>query len=222
MADNTFWVDKLVYGNPSRDDVQNMEVKNFLTAALYEDLCGYPCPGNSSVAVKHELSELLKYAKSSDADDRKRMLDVGLVPAIVQNCAENGIDPAVVGPIAQSVVRDVLPLVTRLKYRYNRPRPFQLAYYYNVKLFPDFSKFVSSPSYPSGHACLGGVICEVLGSRIQGAYAAMKGFAGDIAETRLYMGVHYLSDNNFALQVAQRICELPQFREKYEFDVYLK
>ena len=49
---------------------------------------------------------------------------------------------------------DVEILAMKLKMHFNRPRPFQIAAYYDVKL--DYNKTIqhgaaSAPSYPSGH-----------------------------------------------------------------------
>lgn len=222
MSQDDMFIDKIRFGNPSKEDYHNMsQDKNFLIMALFEELKQYPFPKNSSEIVKRELKMLLEYQHSETVETRKKVFDVGMVPEIINICAHNGKDPAVVRQICDQVTHDVLPLITKLKYFYNRPRPYQLSYYFHFKLFPDFSKFVSSPCYPSGHATLGAVICEVLGSRCRDAYAGMKELTGMIAESRLYMGVHYVSDNNFALQVAQRICENKDFRKKHLFDVYL-
>lgn len=221
MSQDDMFIDKIRFGNPSKEDQHNMQVKNFLTLALEEDLKQFPFPKNSSRATKEELLMLLDYQKSDTVETRKKVFDVGMVPEIINICAANGKDPHVIKQICDQVTHDVLPLITKLKYYYNRPRPYQLAYYFHFALFPDFSKFVSSPCYPSGHATLGAVICEVLGSRNQGAYAGMKELTGMIAESRLYMGVHYMTDNNFALSVAQRVCENKDFRLRHQFDVYL-
>jgi hypothetical protein len=221
MSQDDMFIDKIRYGNPSKEEYNNMQVRNFLTIALEEDLKQFPFPKNSTHVVKQELQMLLDYQDSDTVEMRKQIFDVGMIPEIVNICAANGKDAGEVDKICKQVTNDVLPLITKLKYYYNRPRPYQLAYYFHFKLFPYFSKFVSSPCYPSGHATLGAVICEVLGSRYRGAYAGMKELTGMIAESRLYMGVHYVSDNNFALQVAERICTNKDFRKKYEFDIYL-
>ena len=37
----------------------------------------------------------------------------------------------------------------------------------------------------------------------------------DVAYSRLYLGVHYPSDNDFAIEIAKEILKHPDFTKKY-------
>lgn len=217
---NTQLLDSIVWGNPSREDKHNIDIRNYLSDLLPE-LCRHKPYKNSSHATRQELNKLLTYSELQAHSERKELFDGDLVPFMNQLFENNGVDPDEVYQTTLAVVIDVQPLITQLKYAYQRPRPFQLAYYHGLKFFPSFSKFVSSPSYPSGHTVLCAVMGEVLAthyaSAMPGCYEAMLRITGEVAESRLYMGVHYPSDNQFALQVSQAIIRHPSFRQKYEF-----
>lgn len=212
--------DDIKYGNPSLEDVNNMTVLTYLDGLL-PSLCMRTPFVNSSVATREELNQLQEYSKNTEHSIRRREFDGALIPYIVDLFAKNGADAENVNKTCNELAEDLLPLITKLKYHFQRPRPYQLAYYYKLAFFPSFSKFVSSPSYPSGHTVLCAVIAEVLGTHYSlqyaGLYSVLQNFTGEVMESRLYMGVHYASDNRFALEVAQAVINNKEFRQKYEF-----
>lgn len=213
-------LDFISWGQPSREDRNNMQNKNYLFDVL-PDLQKWSPPQNSSKATLEELNQLVAYSKMTEGGERRRVFDSDLVPYINDLFAKNGVDPDIVKDLTKTIVLDVIPLITFLKYHFQRPRPAQLAYYYELDFFPCFSKFVSSPSYPSGHSTMCLVIAEVLGTKyardFPGCFEIMSQFAEEVAESRLYMGVHYASDNRFARQTALAIINNREFRKKYGF-----
>src|SRR3954463_1241147 len=142
------FLDKIKYGNPTKDDLNNMQVKNYLDNLL-TDLYKWEPPLNSERATREELNILANYSAQIEKRGRKNIFDGELVPYLENIFVTNGGNPEFVHEITQNLVDDLLPLITKLKYRFQRPRPFQLAYYYQFHLYPHFSYFVSSPSYPS-------------------------------------------------------------------------
>ena len=65
----------------------------------------------------------------------------------------------------RNIYDDIYPLILKLKYKYQRPRPYQLAQYYKLKLFPLRSNSVGTPSFPSGHTIQSQLILGVLGQK---------------------------------------------------------
>ncbi len=213
-------LDEIVWGNPSQEDVHNMQVTNYLDVLL-PDLQNIRPFYNSSAGTREELNQLVRYSQQRDNSARRNVFDGDLVPYINNLFIKNGADSSDVMTTTKNLVDDVLPLITKLKYHHQRPRPFQLAHYLGLKFFPSFSKYVSSPSYPSGHTTLCLIIAEVLSTHYANSYPTcfevMKKFSGEVMDSRLYMGVHYASDNRFACQVAQAVIDNKNFREKYDF-----
>ena len=103
----------------------------------------------------------------------------------------------------------------KLKYKFNRPRPYQLAYPLKLNLFPLRSTSALSPSYPSGHTAQAYVIMGVIGNKNPNIYSMCKKIVDDIAESRVAIGVHYSSDNDFAYEVGEAILKNKKFAEKY-------
>lgn len=213
--------DQIGWGNPSLEDQNNIQVTNYLDDLLPTLKQQGPFQ-NSSQATREELQQLIAYSEYQSESKRRKLFDGELVPYINQLFIRNGCDKAHVEETTSEIVMDVLPIITKLKFFFQRPRPQQLAYYYRLPFFPNFSHFVSSPSYPSGHSVLAAVLTEVLSwhyaAVFPDCFAVMRHFSGEVMESRLYMGVHYPSDNRFALKVAQSILDHPGFKDKYEID----
>ncbi len=216
------FIDQLRFGNPSKEDIANMHIENYLDKVIPE-LKSFTPPPNNSQATMEELKLLMEYAERYKEQGRKAVFDQSLVPYIddlfIRNYATDFSTNEIIEEeankikkITQTIVDDLLPVITKLKYHFNRPRPFQLAYYYKYKLYPDYSYFVSSPSFPSGHTTMGTVICEVLGNVYPSSYSKMQAFMQEVAQSRLLMGVHFPSDNNMGVLIAQRILKNPEFR----------
>jgi hypothetical protein len=208
------FINQVRFGNPSLQDYHNMKIKNYLDQVLPYLTTFHP-PGNATGATKNELNQLIEYVSASRPGG-KEIFDNSLVP-FLNNLYTNNYPEAQadIEATTQQIVNDVLPVITKLKYYFQRPRPLQLAYYFNLQLFPTFSYFTSSPSYPSGHATLAMVLGNVLGNRYPETFDAMQEFITDVSESRLYMGVHYPTDNQMAVIICKAIVTNKEFQVKY-------
>ena len=123
--------------------------------------------------------------------------------------------PAKLEKVVREIHDDIIPLIVKLKFTYNRPRPYQLSFFKGLKLYPFKSATADSPSYPSGHAYQAKIYAEVLGNIYPKFYKALNDLANDIAWSRLYLGVHYPTDTEFALYMADIVLKHPEFRKKF-------
>ena len=103
----------------------------------------------------------------------------------------------------------------KLKIHFNRPRPFQLANYYQLKLFPFDSYSSNSASFPSGHTVQAFVILNVIANNHPTHYKFCKELIEDIANSRIYLGIHFPTDNDFAKEVGDKILKNKEFSKKY-------
>jgi len=207
----------ITYGNPSIENKERLE-QNTILMDLYKDLSKSEYPLNDSEEVKNELEEIVQSMKDLDNDENAPYLvryinyDKGLITLLIKNLSEMGIKEEM---MIRNIYNDISPLILKLKYKYQRPRPYQLAQYYKLKLFPLRSNSVGSPSFPSGHTIQSHVILGVLGQKYPKYYSQFKKMAEDIGYSRIYLGHHFPSDNDFGHLVAQRILEHPEFVKKY-------
>jgi hypothetical protein len=106
-------------------------------------------------------------------------------------------------------------VILKLKYHFQRPRPYQLAQHYKLKLFPFSSVSAETPSYPAGHTFQAALICHVLGNHFPEKFSYFDSLAKDIEYSRIYLGLHYPSDNDFSLYCVETIIKDKDFKARY-------
>ena len=110
---------------------------------------------------------------------------------------------------------DIGALIIQLKSHYQRPRPFQLALYTNQNLHPYDSVSAQSPSYPSGHATQAFFILSVIAFHYEEKKDELMKLAKQIADSRVILGLHYPSDNEFGFQIVNQLLLKENIKEKY-------
>jgi hypothetical protein len=211
-------LNQVTYGNPTIENKKFIEEKGFMDS-LFVQFDEDSFPLNDSELVKDELNEIVDYINSISDEENKSFLtryksyDRSLIQTIATTFKQKGID---VESLCEDIIADTKNLIYKLKYFYQRPRPFQLAQYYKLKLFPYNSFTSNTPSYPSGHTLQAYVILNVIANKHPNQYQFCKEMIDDIAYSRLYLGLHYPSDNDFSIEIAKKILQHPDFTKKYE------
>lgn len=217
------WLNKVTYGNLSEYHLNILKKKCLADEVIpildktYGNELNFPL--NNSETVKQELNDMSKKVKSvfdesnSEYLARYKRYDKNLMQSIVSTFALKGID---VEEIYNSVNDDIAPTIIKLKQKYQRPRPYQLAQYYKLKLFPYNTFSGHSPSYPSGHTIQAYVILNIIGNKFPKTYSFCKKFITDIADSRVYLGLHYPSDNDASYLIGQEILKLKSITDKYK------
>ena len=211
-------LDSITWGNPSQKHLPFLEPDKSPLEKHIPQLIKFTFPKNSSKACREELNELvdcvealkndeaaLKRYKAYDDNFTKVMAQV----IVEQNLGEKGAE------IVDKIIDDTVPLIMKLKFYFQRPRPYQMAEYYKLKLFPFYSRSAASPSYPSGHALQARLICNVLGNHFPDRFDYFESLATDIQHSRIYMGLHYPSDVDYALFIADTIMRDKEFKAKF-------
>lgn len=111
--------------------------------------------------------------------------------------------------ITKALSDDLLKIALYLKYVYGRPRPYQLAPYYNISLGID-DLDPGNPSFPSGHALLGYGLANHYASIYPDHSAVFEDIGNKIALSRLQSGVHYPSDLRYSKALAQWVIPVPE------------
>jgi hypothetical protein len=210
-------LNQVTYGNPTKEHKEFLE-KNSLVDDLFLKFKDDYFPLNDSELVKDELNDIVDYIDSISDEENKAFLtrykayDRSLIQVITTTFKQKGID---VESLCEDIIIDIRNLTYKLKYFYQRPRPNQLAQYFKLKLFPYNSFSASTPSYPSGHTLEAYVILNVIADKHPNQYQFCREMIDDVACSRLYLGLHYSSDNDFAKEVAKEILKHPKFTQKY-------
>ena len=207
----------LTYGNPSHDQLSFIQ-ETCLLDSLFDTFKDSITPKNDSELVKEELNEiadcLAVISQPENQNYLKRYLayDRNLIQALSSIFKEKDIE---VEELITDIVKDVQNLIYKLKYHFQRPRPYQLAQYYKLKLFPYKSFSAHTPSYPSGHTVQAIVILNVIGNKYPTEYQYCKELIEDIIYSRVYLGHHFPSDNDGGREIGKAILKNAEFTKKY-------
>jgi hypothetical protein len=210
-------IDQANYGNPTIQQKVFLDEVGFVDD-LFMKLKDEPFPANSSELTKDELNEIVDSLNSISDKENKSYLnrykayDRSIIQVLTTTLKQKGID---IETLCEEVIIDIRSLIYKLKYFYQRPRPNQLAQYYKLKLFPYKSYSADTPSYPSGHTIEAYVILNIVANRHPNESKFCKELIDDIAYSRIYLGLHYQTDNDFGKVVAKEILKHPKFTQKY-------
>ncbi|MFM7796097.1 MAG: phosphatase PAP2 family protein, partial [Candidatus Nitrosotenuis sp.] len=100
----------------------------------------------------------------------------------------------------------VYPILLNVKGFWNRPRPYQLAKFYNISINSIITDTTHTASYPSGHTVYSSLIAYIL----KDIYPELGQFELDkivdqTALARVMQGVHYPSDNAASLIFTKKV-----------------
>jgi hypothetical protein len=97
--------------------------------------------------------------------------------------------------------------VYALKYHYNRPRPDQIAPYYNEEVKVIYTSTHQTPAYPSGHTAYAALAAHMLSKKFPYYKKEFFSLAEQAGTARILQGVHYPSDNVAGFKLAKVIFE---------------
>lgn len=181
-----------VYTNDDITDKHAEKIEYVKTKGLFKDFnfskyfTKNP-PKNSSIQTYQELLYLKDLPEDDDFvekhDDIEKIME--------EVCKENNVT------FPKDLVKELLKSCSmlELKYHYNRPRPFQLAKYYNIKLGEHVMESMKTPSYPSGHSAQGFLIGKVLQTKLPINTDAFLEAGKRISYSRNLGRAHYPSDS---------------------------
>jgi hypothetical protein len=210
-------LDSITWGNPTQQQKEYLDKPSIFDKHISK-LIDFSFPKNSSKATREELNLLVDYTKqlkdSENYQKRYVSYDISLERTLAQVILESDLGDKGI-EIVDSLLDESIPLTLKLKYYFQRPRPYQLAQQYKLNLFPFSTITGNSPSFPSGHTLQSALILYVLGNHFPDKYDYFEKVAKDIELSRLYLGLHYPSDNDFALYCVELIIKDKEFKQKY-------
>lgn len=93
-----------------------------------------------------------------------------------------------------ALVKEAASITIRLKYKYNRPRPFQLGKILGIEVTKYSSSTAKTPAFPSGHTTQSVLVACVLSERYPELKEKLMKIADKVSLSRLVGGHHYPSD----------------------------
>jgi hypothetical protein len=211
-------LEDVIYGNPTSEHLEILQMQtpyDYLLPKIFETVC----PSNISTLTQDELDVLVEYQKQfnylpKSTIKRYEAYDNDLIKSaanFIYN-RHNGYD---LRELFNEIITSTKPILLKLKYKYQRPRPYVLAAHYKKSVFPVNTITAISPSFPSGHVFQMALLVETLGSMEPIMYNDLQNLMIDISEQRLFYRLHYPSDNDVAMQFAKIICQSKEWTKKY-------
>lgn len=183
-----------VYSTDGMKDKHAEKIEYAKTKGLFKDfkMSKYfdrKPPKNTSLRTYQELMYLkdlpedLEYVKENDD-----------IEAIFKEvCSDNNVEYP--EDLVKELINSSAGLILDLKWHYNRPRPFQLSEYYNIKLGGTTLESMKTPSYPSGHSTQGILVGKVLQTKLPITTDAFMEAGKRISYSRNIGRAHYPSDS---------------------------
>ena len=178
---------------PKHKDKMNRETK-ILEHNTFATL--QPPPDNDSNTTLNEINKLAKIEPDKKRVERGDDVKKLFYPLIkeIKSVDKEHID---------LLIKDSAKYIFKLKYQYNRPRPYQVAEFYDIDLNGTQLDSMKTPSYPSGHATQGYLIGEYLAMKDPQNAHEYKQVGEDIAHSRIVAKAHYKSDKIYGKRLAE-------------------
>ncbi len=198
---------------PSDTHFREMNRKSSVVEIDWANILPEP-PLNSSDVTKKELDFLEKITENIDKKQLDLIMKVDANPANVflPILEDHGL------PFPRELYNkckyQLDPIILKLKYKYLRPRPFQLAGVYNkiIKVINTASH--QTPAYPSGHVAQAGMCAALLSWMYPDLSSRFYGAVETVGMARMLQGVHYPSDNDAGMLLSAAIWEDIKYKIK--------
>ena len=204
----------LVYGNITSDSEIFLNADNVFTSFFnkYSDR-SFPTFLDSTEEISYMLKTIEAYKQKKNWKKVKQFIELAdgsLEQTLQIHLGKLGIpyDNKYIDKLVK-IAQDMGGLIMQLKIHYQRPRPYQVAWYSKQPLHPMATFSGQTPAFPSGHASQGRFLTKVITQDHPSKRIELSKLSEQISKSRVLMGVHYPSDNVFGEEIA---CEL--FKEK--------
>ena len=175
-----------------------------------------PYPENISPAAKQELYEIVsKVDKLTNEEWRKRCFFIDRQLGKYLNGYAQKAGMRQFKSIFEQVNHLYLnSLIYQTKYYYNRLRPNQLAYYLKIGLTSANTRTGHTPSYPSGHTLQAHFYTKLISDVMNIPWEDEA--TREVAASRMSMGIHYKTDNDFAIKISEYLLDTDEYKELVE------
>ena len=165
-----------------------------------------PPPSNESAQTEAELAHILQVMEDKPLSDRfvSRASD-NVNDVFYDACDVFDLDAQ--PEIAEELAADIMKLAMYMKYKYLRPRPYQLAPYYDKGVQSKDMAAEGSPSYPSGHSMVGYALSKLYADLYPEYADEFERVGMKVALSRVQAGVHFPSDIEYAKMLIDSIFE---------------
>ena len=160
------------------------------------------CPENGSIDTKNELLRMAADIDQMDEDDREDIVEK--YDEFLDNFEKICTKEYLIFPkeYMDALINESVYIITKLKWKYNRPRPYQLAPVLQIPLKFNIKESAKSPSFPSGHAIQSKLVANILSITFPEMEEKFQKLADKIAYSRYIGGFHFPSDLVYGVEIA--------------------
>ncbi len=181
------------------------KVSNFITID-WEGIIPEP-PSNESEITKDELEYLSKLTRMRTPEDEELVRLVDKHPIrIYEEFARKHKLKIPMGRI-EKAIEIITPIILNLKWKHNRPRPFQLARFYGLNIDVIKTDTHQTPAYPSGHTAQAGIIAPIMAEEYPKYTSEFYELVSRAGLARCLQGVHYPTDNDVSMVISGAVWE---------------
>ena len=101
------------------------------------------------------------------------------------------------------LIKEAASITIRLKYKFNRPRPFQLGPVLGIDVTKYQSSTAKTPAFPSGHTTQSVLVACVLGEKYPELKEKLMKVADKVSLSRVVGGHHYPSDIEYGKKLGK-------------------
>jgi hypothetical protein len=204
-------IDSIVYGDLLLIDKQKIScsdriISYFFVTGLINSFLDMAPPSNSSQQTINELLFLERVTANATDEDIKFSTKAEVTEKkVYEDFCNRVLNLNYTEDDFIKLFDQVDPILMLLKQHYNRPRPYQLAPYFNIQIMFKVPVDAMHPAYPSGHALDAYIFANIFKKLKPEFSEKIEALANKMAESRFIAGTHYPSDNIISKKLADTL-----------------
>ena len=196
--------DDLFYGNLSNTNkniMNNISKKYSEVAERFMDsYYSYPS-ANETYSEVNSLIKRMNTTLNEETIELYESQDKNLWNYLRSTSNNMGITDKEYNDIEKFIVDNIAPLIVYIKDYWNRARPYQYAYMFDLNLIPYTTYSGHSASYPSGHTLETEVWGYMVSKIKPNKLSQINKVVNDVNEGRMNLGIHFPSDIQFSKEI---------------------
>jgi hypothetical protein len=158
-------------------------------------------PPNDSDTTRAELSELADHMEC--VTESTSFVMPSVADSFFQFCSSMGLN--VDGAKLSTMIHEVRSIVRELQYRFNRPRPNQIARSLGVGFPSHLVEIANTPSYPAERSVQSYTISSYLTHRFPTHEQDFLNMAEEMGMSHVLCGLHFPSDHESGRQIGRQL-----------------
>lgn len=162
-------------------------------------------PSNESDQTKNELNSVISLSNKRTEQDILNILYIDKDPLYLYTEFLNRHELSFPIDSFSQLYTILHPIIKELKLFFNRPRPNQIAEFYDLDVDVLHTKTHATASYPSGHVAYAKLAELVSIDHFPQYIDYFRSFTAKVGLARMQQGVHFISDNEASIRLVSKI-----------------